>query len=75
MQIQVGQKLKAKSDRIHEFAGHAPLVLWKRDQVLWVQGVFQKSLNGPCDLMVCLDNENFENVPEAIAHELFEMVD
>lgn len=75
MNIQVGQKVKAKSDRVLEFAGHDPFVLWKRDQVLWVQGVFQNSPGSHRDLMICLDNENFENVPESIAHELFEMVE
>lgn len=74
MGIEVGQMVKAKQDRIFEFDGYDPFVIWSRGQVLRVQGIFQDSPGGVRELMICLDQDNWDNVPEPIFHELFELV-
>lgn len=67
----LGMKLRAKSDRIFEYAGHEPLVLWRKNQVLTVSGLVQHP-GQPLEVLFDLDDKNWEAVPLPILDEYFE---
>ena len=68
--IQVGDQVKAITDRVMEYQGMEPWVIWKAGQILNVRGIVQHE--GGREFLINLDTgSDWENVPESLIPELF----
>lgn len=69
----LGMLLRCKEDRILEFTGHEPMVVWQKDQVLTIGGLVRHP-GQTLEVLVDIDARNFETVPLPLLDELFEPV-
>jgi hypothetical protein len=70
----LGLQLKAKKDRILEFANVPPMHIWERDQVLFIGGVsYDRPGDNDPDVLIMIDEDNWENLPLSALPEYFDV--
>ena len=72
LNVELGQKVRAKADRCLVFEDGEPLVIWKKGYVYRVEGIFQCAPGQTPDVVIDLGNGNSETIPVNALPEYFE---